>query len=227
MKRLVVSVEHNEYEKITDTCMWLNNTHLLKFNVELNSHPKNAEKINFHKEIGYEVSNEFRVNIYRDFNYYLSIESAKRSAINGGYKQQIKIGVDDIYFFRYKLHEACKWFTEQSIFAKKDGRIFIPVKVDSLIVKVQFGQTIEIEPAIMTLDNQDQIIGVNMYFNSSSDGIFININKLLALTYFIDTFNMYQSAQIMINYLGIPKLACNFIDLTNKKKFLDPSNNQN
>lgn len=200
-----------DYEKISDLCMWLSNEYVLKFNVELNKRNTKYGKQNYYKEFGYIADNEFRVNIARDFNYYLSIESIKR-AIDGS-KLQLRIGINDIYFFKHKLQEVVAWFTSReykSLFVKKDGRIIIPVRVEPIIVDIMFNNYIEFEPAIITLDNQEQIIGVRIYLNSDAISFFMNVNTLLSFAYFIDTFNMYQSAQLLLNYLGRPENGTNY-----------------
>lgn len=207
----MVKIVHQDYEKISDKCMWLSNEYILKFNVELNKHNDRFGKDNYHKEFGYILNGEYRVNISRDFIYYLSIESIKRSI--DGTKIQLRIGINDIYFLKFKLHEVVDWFTSKahkSLFVKKDGRIIIPFKVDPIRINVSFDNYIEFEPATITLQNEEQIIGVRVYLNSDSISFFMNVNTLLSFTYFIDTFNMYQSAQLMLNYLGRPDNGTNY-----------------
>ena len=98
----MIKIVHNDYEKISDTCMWLSNEYILKFTVELNKHNDKFGKINYYKEIGYTSNGEYKVNINRDFIYYLSIESLHRN--QNGNKIQIRITINDIYFLKYKLN---------------------------------------------------------------------------------------------------------------------------
>lgn len=208
----MVKIIHNDYEKISDTCMWLSNEFMLKFNVELNKHSDKYGKSNFHKEIGYQVNGEYRVNIIRDFIYYLSIESIHRSA--EGNKLQLRITINDIYFLKYKLEEVIQWFINkkyENLFMKKDGRIINTIKVDPIIVNLAFNNYIEFEPSIFSFENSpEQITGVKVYLNSDNISFFMNVNILFGFKYFIDTFNMYQSAQNMLNYLGRPDNGTNY-----------------
>lgn len=204
----MIKIKHQDYGKITDVCMWLSNNYILKFNVELIKH---KSKDNYHKEIGYNINGCYRVNINRDFDYYLSIESVKRS--DEGNKLQLRIGINEIYFFRYNLHGVSSWFTNksyESLFIKKDGKIIMPIKVDPIRINIMFNNYIEFEPSICNLDNGDQIIGVRVYLNSDGVSFFMSANNLISFTYFIDTFNMYQSAQLMLNYLGRPENGTNY-----------------
>lgn len=212
--REMCSIVHNDYEKISDRIMFLSNDYMLKFNVELNRH-KEKEKENFHKEFGYNINGEYRININREFNSYLSIESIRRIDSN---KVQIKITINEIYYFKAKLQNVVEWFTTEqfkSLFVKKDGRIIIPVKVEPIRTHVAYGQYIEFEPTT-AIYNNEQIIGVQVYLSSDNISFFMNINTLLSLNYFIDTFNMYQSTQLMLNYIGRPDNGTNYMEFNNK-----------
>ena len=208
----MVKIIHNDYEKISDTCMWLSNEFMIKFNVELNKHSDKYGKNNFHKEIGYQVNGEYRVNINRDFIYYLSIESVHRNM--DGNKLQIRITITDIYFLKYKLEEVIQWFVNQkyqNLFMKKDGKIITTIKVDPIIVNLAFNNYIEFEPSIFSFENNpEQITGVKVYLGSDNISFFMNVNTLFGFKYFIDIFNMYQSAQNMLNYIGRPENGTNY-----------------
>jgi len=126
--------------------------------------------------------------------------------------------MNDIYFFRMKLQEVVGWFTTEqfkNLFVRKDDRIIIPIKVDSIIAHVSFGQYIEFEPTTAVFNNE-QLIGVRLYLSSDSISFFMGINTLLSLNYFIETFNMYQSAQLMLNYLGRPDNGTNYMEFQDK-----------
>lgn len=215
----MVKIIHNDYEKITDKIMYLSAEYILKFTVELNRKTKHGKE-NYHKEFGYNVDNEYRVNILRDINSYLSIESLTRADAN---KIQVRIGIKDIYFFKSKLQQAVQWFINdqyKNLFVKKDDRIIIPTKVDSIIAHVSFGQYIEFEPTTIFFNNE-QLIGVRVYLSSDSISFFMDVNTLLSLNYFIETFNMYQSAQILLNYLGRPENGTNYTDFNSFNKAIN------
>lgn len=213
----MVSIIHNTYDKISDMCMWLSKEYVLKFNVILNRRTGN-DPVNYYKEYGYNVNNEFRVNISRDFTYYLSIESIKKTST--GRKYMVRIGINDIYFVQYKLKEIVSWFTSEtykSLFIKNNNQIKISMKIDSAIIKLHYDEYLEIEPSIITYNNGEQVIGVRIYVSSDYNSFFMDINTLLSFNYFISTFNMYQSAQLMLNYLGRPENGTNHIEFNNTK----------
>ena len=53
MEMMARMVNHNNYEKITDEIMWLNNEWILKFNVILNRYNDKYGRVNYHKEVEY------------------------------------------------------------------------------------------------------------------------------------------------------------------------------
>lgn len=214
MKELC-KIIYNDYEKISDICMWLSNEYVLKFTVELNKHNDKYGKSNFYKEIGYTIDEDYRVNINRDFVYYLSIESIKKTL--DGNKLNIRIGLNDIYFLKYKLEQAISWFTDkyfENLFARdNNNKIVMTMKPNPIKIDLSFGNYIEIEPSIFTFDNTlEQLTGVRIYLSSDSNSLFMNVNTLFGFKYFIDTFNMYQSAQNMLNFLGRPEYGTNYFE---------------
>lgn len=214
MKELC-KIIYNDYEKISDICMWLSNDYVLKFTVELNKHNDKYGKSNFYKEIGYTIDEDYRVNINRDFVYYLSIESIKKTL--DGNKLNIRIGLNDIYFLKYKLEQAISWFTDkyfENLFARdNNNKIVMTMKPNPIKIDLSFSNYIEIEPSIFTFDNTlEQLTGVRIYLSSDSNSLFMNVNTLFGFKYFIDTFNMYQSAQNMLNFLGRPEYGTNYFE---------------
>ena len=209
---------HNDYDKISDICMWLSKDYVLKFNVVLNKRTTGNNTSNYYKEFGYNVDNEFRVNISRNFSYYLTIEAVKK--LSNGWKHKVHIGVNDIYFVQYKLQEIVSWFTSEkykSLFVKTNNKIKISIKVEPAIIKLQYDEYLEVEPSIITYNNGEQVIGVRIYVSSDYNSFFMDLNTLLSFNYFISTFNMYQSAQLMLNYLGRPANGTNHTRYNNKK----------
>lgn len=215
----MVNIVHKNYEKITDELMWLSKQWILRFTVVLNKYSDKFGRQNYHKEVGYWKNNDYCININRIFDYYLSIESSSKDEF--GNKQSVQIRLSDMYIFVFKLNQVAEWFTaanNRGLFAKKDGKIIMVGGAQPIKVLLSFDNYIEFEPSILNLDNGDQLIGVRMYLNSDRETLFIDINRFLAFKYFIENFNMYQSAQLMINYLQRPDLGTDIFDIGNSPK---------
>lgn len=213
----MVTIVHNDYDRISDTVFWLNKDWVVKFVVRLNRYTENRGKENYHKEFGYSAKNGFAVSINRDFDYFLQIESVRKD--NNGFKDQIQITQNDIYFLQFKLNKASKWFTgAKSIFAKSSNGAMVPTKTYSEKIDISFGKYIEIEPAVVKYDNGNYITGVRFYMNSDAVNFFIDVNKFLSFNYFISNFNMYLAAQGLLSYLGRPENGTNYVSFNSLPK---------
>lgn len=215
----MVGIVHENYEKITDNIMWLNSNWILKFTVVLNRYHEKYGRMNYHKEIAYRKQGNLSININREFDYYLSIESVKRNN-STNMRDGVNIRNTDIYFLCFKLNEVNKWFTsdEDMAFARNENnRIFIPHKPNSIIVNLSGGKYIEFEPRVKELDNGDQSIGLMVYISNNSLNFFMSVDMFLSFKYFIENFNMYQSAQLMLNYIGRPAYGTGLVDVMNGK----------
>ena len=196
-----MNLDHNSYSKISDFVFYFTSEWHMRFYVELNKYDDKG-KHNYHREFGYNTKNGFEISIKRDFNYYLAIESAKKDS--NGFRPSIRIFQEDMYFLLFKLNNAEQWFIDKSkdIFAKKGNSIIIPSKQYYEIIKLRYNQSIQIEPTVMTFNGND-VIGVRFYLNNESLNFGITAERFLGFLYFIRNFNMFQSAQLMINYLGM------------------------
>ena len=95
-----------------------------------------------------------------------------------------------------------------------------PIRMTGL----SYNKYIEFEPSILNYDNNEQDIGIRIYINSDVNSLFMEVSRFLAFKDFIDNFNMYQSAQLMINYLQRPEYGTNIYNINNKsqkRKFLE------
>lgn len=224
MEEVIKRINHDNYEKITDDLMWLSKNWMLRFSVILNKKSDKFGRQNYHKEVGYYKESNFCININRSFDYFLLIESTEKDV--NGLKESVAIRVTDMYVLKFKLRQVAEWFTaehNQGLFAKKNGKIFMPRSVTPIkMVGLMFDKYIEFEPSILNLENE-QLIGVRIYVNSDVNSLFMDASRFLALKDFIETFNMYQSAQLMLNYLQRPEYGTNMFNIDNKphkKKFL-------
>lgn len=213
----MVKIVHSNYDKISDVCMYLDPNYVLKFNVELHRKTKNNNIRSYHSEVGYtsNSTNQYCVNINRDFRYYFSIESLNKPI---GADKRLKIVIDqnDIYFLLFNLHKVVEWFTSEqfkSLFVKDGNKIFIPVRVENVKCVMSFNTYLEFEPVVIENDKGEQFIGVLMFLNNDGVNIFLPVNMVLTLYDFLNRFNMFQSAQIMINYLGRPDYGTNLYDI--------------
>lgn len=210
---------HNDYDRISDKVMWLGFGATLNFNIDLfylrkdlNSNDKIKE--NFHREIIYKTDpndTSYRVKILRDFTYYFSIEYNTKEI-----KERIPIGPENIYFVIFNLKRVMQWFIGEdgvnTVFSKKDGKLFIPVKPEPIKINLSFGKYIEFEPAV---DNSNgyETIGVRMYLGNDGIFFFMSSDTLFSFLHMLTTCNMYALAQNMLNYIGRPEYGTNSFNM--------------
>ena len=213
-----VKIDHNDYKKISDKIMKLSDEYVLKFVTELHYMNKNGQT-NYHNEYGYISDNKYGITINRDFNSYLSIESIKKSE---GQKVQIRIGIKEIGIFKLKLKKVMEWFTSkqhENLFVVKDGRMTMLGKVPPVIAMAMFNNYIEFDAAVAKDQQTEQWYhGVRIYLGSDSISFFMPIATLIVFVDFINSFNLYQSAQLHLNYISRPTNGTNYIDLTGNKQ---------
>ena len=215
---LAITLAHKNYKKITDDLMWLSNKWMLKFTVLLSRKTDKYGDESYHKEVGFYKGHEYCVNINRSFDYYISIESTEKDF--NGQKESVNIRVTDMYALKFKLNQAAEWFTaehNQGLFAKKDGKIFMPMSVNPIrITGLMFNKYLEFELSIMNFENGEQAIGVRMYINSDTNSVFMEISRFLGFKDFLEKFNMYQYAELMLNYLQRPEYGEYLYDMETK-----------
>ena len=204
----------NDYRKITDLVFVFTKEWNLSFTVELIKYDEKG-KHSFHNEYGYNTKNGHEISIKRQYNYYLSIDNTKKD--NNGYKVSQRIYQNDMYFLLYKLNIVEKWFIDpnQEVFASKNNHIIIPKKQQFFErVNLLFGY-LEFEPAILKFSGEE-IIGVRIYVNSDILCFHMSIDRFLSFLYCIRSFNMFQSAQMMINYIYSSRCGMmNYNDINN------------
>ena len=206
---------HNNYEKITDDVFWLSSKWVIRFNVKLNKYSDKYGRTNYHREVMYSKGNNTCININRSFDYYLSIDSTFKN--DSGIKESIYISNTEFYMFKQKLLLASKWFTSSEfdgLFAKKDGKVFMPRGVNGISMRIR-DNIIQMDPFIFESVGGEQTIGLNMYINKY-DNVFIDVNKFIGLVDCINSFNMFLSAQTMLNYIGKPNPGDNIYDMSSE-----------
>ena len=214
-KELIPAIEYFKVDKISDDVYALGPNVILKFNVSL-SKISNGKRYHFHKEYEYHSKgiSEPLVTMKRSFDYYLSIENAQKD--NNGNKVFIRIGPQEYLLFKKALEECVSWFIDAKyakLFARDKGKLVLVSPVpETKMRNLPMGKYMEFTPVIIDkgVANADKEPGIRITLGDYEISyIDINIDRLMGLYYIISSFNMYQSAQLMINYLGRPEFGAN------------------
>lgn len=202
-------INREKYEKISDTVMIIANRVILKMNVALSYYTnENTNRQIFHQEVEYysKKTNSNLINIKRNFDYYLSIEHIIT-------KDYIRIGISDIVKLKYALEASYRFFTApeyKNLYVKKDNELILYQNPDPiLITDLSMGNYLQFEPSIFTNYRGEPERGLRMYLSSQESYCDISIPRLEGFLYVISTINLFESAQIMLNYIERPEFGTN------------------
>jgi hypothetical protein len=204
----MVPISFIDYDKISDDLYHLGNNVLLRFNVQLAKKGEDGKRYHFHKEYAYNSRyldrNTNLMSIKRSFDYHMSIEK-----VYGDNRESIMIRVQDIMNLQMKVNDAVKWFMGNGTFAyKKDKLILLGNPEAILITGFPAGKWIKIEPIIINFDG-NYTCGARMYISSDSIFVDMDTDKFMGFVYLINKINMYESAQLLLNYLQRPEFGTN------------------
>ena len=225
MSNLIVPaiIEQIQYDKISDDIYFLGKNVVLRFNVNLSKTGMNNERTHYHKE--YQYSSKFSnepsnlITIRRNFDFYFSIENIIKDENNK--KEFIRIGVTEIMSLQFYLKEVIKWFTDkkyEKLYASKNDRVIMLGRVDNIVMtNLPMDKYLEFQAIVCDYEN-NTYPGVRMYISSETNYIDMSVDKLMGLYYLLTNINMYESAQLMINYLQRPEYGTNMFTFNSNNK---------
>lgn len=205
-------ITYSQYEKISDDLYTLGYNTILRFNVCLSKKGKdNNTRYSFHKEYKYNSDkyNDSLITIRRSFDYYLSIENIIMSEFG---KEFIMIRLEDMFYIKQQIQEAMRWFTDANIkiYAIKDKKLIMLGKVEPIVISgLVMDKYISIEPIIYETEMIKATPGVRIYLSSDGNYVDMTTNKFMGFAYLIDSINLYESAQLLLNYIGRPEPGYN------------------
>lgn len=213
-----------QYEKITDDLCILGVNTVLRFNVSLANKTQDGLKKLFHSEFEYRAGSKYSnlnniCNIRRTFEYYLSIENLRQD--QNGNKEFIMIRIQDILYVREQFELATKWFRDtkyENLFAMSKGKLIMLGKVEPIkILGLAMGKSLMLEPVVVTYSDDNQTTGVRLYLSSKDNYIDMSVDKFMGVVYLISSINMYESAQLLLNYIQRPELGTNNYNMNNSR----------
>lgn len=208
---MVRPIQYEEYDKISDEVLYLGSYLYLRMNVSLSS--KNQDqRYHFHKEYKYDSSYGDLRSIKRSFTYYLTLE--KTDIRSSG----IMIRPQDMIVVREQLNKVSLWFGGDTFGLKDKKELIVRQKKKSIIINGLANQKyIQFDPVVLVYENtREQTPGVRITLGDPSIFTDISADKFFALHYTLSDFNMYLSAQLLVNYLGRPDFGTNLYTVQNE-----------
>jgi hypothetical protein len=202
-------VKFHEYERISDVIMYLNQHLSLKINVNLNRKTqKTGIKKNFYEEYKYSSSKygtqEKLVTVRRHTDVHLGLEY---NDYENGIKEGLMIRPSDIIYLRNSVKLTLDWFMSdkyKNLFVRDGESIRIKRRVEPIFVRnLAMDKFLAFEPTTISKFNGTDDVGVKIYISSDTLYTDVNLNSYMAFVYYILECNMYLSAQIMMNLMGM------------------------
>lgn len=202
-------IQFENYEKLSDDVHWLSSNCVLRMNVKLNKGGKF-----FRTEYKYNKDNSIGITVRRSYDYFLTLEMFNKQD-----KDNIMINVKDFPRFKNLINTSLSWFVD-----KKYNKLYCTIKGSLALVSpipccqingLPAGKYIRTDPTIIEYGGDKQP-GICL---SISECLSINltVDQLLALDCLINTFNMFQSAQMMLSSFQVD-LGTNTFDMTDKEQ---------
>lgn len=208
--------DYLKFDRISDDVFAISPSVVLKFTVSL-SKISGGKRYHYHKEYEYpnKTINKPLVSIKRSFDYYLSFESNQK--MDDGNKLFVRIGAQEILRLISSMDEVVRWFNDKAyeklFIVDRTGKLIMapPIPKDIIVANLPMDKYIIFSPTIVDkgVANADKEPGVKITFGSPETCIDITLDKFMGLKYTISNFNLYQSAAILINYIGRPESSIN------------------
>jgi hypothetical protein len=214
-------ISFDQYDKISDDVYFLGQNAILKFNVSLSKTSDAFGRQHFHKEFEYSSKNYDKplVTIRRSFDYFLTIENIKHT--DDGKKEYIRIGIEEMILFKQRLKEAAKWFSDpkyKDLYVTHKDQLVMRYKLERIeLPYLPMGKYLSFQAIIYTF-GEEQAPGVRMYLSDENNFVDMHINKFMGLVYLIDNMNLYESAQLMLNYINRPENGYNLMSFDNSER---------
>lgn len=203
---------HLVYDKISDDIYYIGGSGrmMLRMNVLLAKKNDDGSRRHYYSEFLYDSKyNDYGqvVSIRRSYDYYMTLESLEDKS------ESIMIRVQDMILLQFKLTELSNWFRDQTAYIYKDNKLYLKDKYSVLIDGFPERKSIRLEPIVLNWEEK-QDMGVRISLNNVFSDI--SLDKFYGLYYIINNFNMFQSAQMMLAYFGMPEYGTNRIKFDNR-----------
>lgn len=198
-------IDYTEYDRITDTLMWLSDNVSLTFTVALSRKGKSGDRIHYHSEYQYgsdKYGNDLR-SIKRNMNFYFVID-VKTDFVAG-----MLLRPQDVELILRLLDmRVMPWFLEAGMFTIRDNKLVLGT-YEPVVYDQGNSKTLAFEPAIY-VDPYSELEsrGIRMSL-TSGDAWVMSIDQFMGFYYILKHTDMYSAACALCNYTKIPPYGIN------------------
>ena len=215
--QVVKPFSFTEYDKISDTLMFLNEYYVLRFVVGLKrKNSYNKSNRSFHRETVYIKNGERHYNILLDYKFYFLISNIKEK--DDYLMNSVIIRPQDIISLSYLIdNHIMKWYMgDTRIYKMKNERLMISGKYTNAIFPINEGSFLVFSPTVIFTDSnsakKQYIEGIDITINDNST-IELSLTKFMELAYYLTKTDMVNAAMNLINYIKSPPYGENLFDI--------------
>ena len=202
--------QFSDYERATDTLLFLSDQFTLDFVVLFAAKDKFGQRSFFHSESEYESDKYNGYGKYRSIrrkmtHFYFAINNKK--AFDGSFT----IRMQDIPFIKNLFDNiVLTWYDPvNGIFSEIDKKLIISGTYAPVLYAKNEYQYLKIEPLVFTLENNQYKQGARITVNSDNAYADIDIDKLYGLYYILTHTDMYTAACSIATYTKVPPYDVN------------------
>lgn len=228
-------MQYWDYDKVTDTLLYLSSSVILEFTLLLSRKNKNGKRTFFHSEVEYDSNyiNEMKSrNINRYMKYFFVINDKK------DYTCTLALNQGNVFFLLKTIEtKIFPWFFgDNNIFQENDGKLEICGKYDVVCYIQSEYKSISFEPSVVETYNNKLAEGIRITLCNSNDPILITLDKFIEFYSILKNTDMYNVASTMAVYAKcgpyniypykINGLGGNKISTTDNNKLPNNGNNK-
>lgn len=202
------NLSYNQYDRITDTLLYLSNTVTVSFNVSFSRKNKSGERVFYEFETEYPskfIGTQMARSIKRNMNFYFSIDD-KEDFGNGIILRPSEIGFINLFF----ENQVMPWFYgDERIYSEKDNQLIITGKYSPAIFTKDEYKYIHLEPIVLSYEDGTFSEGIRFFMNNETNFIDLSLDKFYSMVYIFKNTDMYSVAATLSNYVKIGPYGTN------------------
>lgn len=196
-------VSFSDYDRVTDTLMFLSNNITLNFSVVLSRKNKSDERVFFHYETEYQSkcigTNNVR-GIKRMMTFYFTLDN--KNDFGNGLVLRPQDVVILIMIIEKQLFPL--FFDKDRIFKIKDNKLVIIGNYSPVVFTQSDYKYLRFTPIILEYENGLYKEGVRFELNNKHEYVDIDIDKFMGFYYILKNTDMYSAACNIVSYAKIP-----------------------
>jgi hypothetical protein len=193
-------MNYTDFDRISDTIIYLDNIHTLDFCTRLSGKDKNGYRRFYEYETQYQsnqyLGTDVGNSIKRNMNFYYLITN------KNSFTASIILKPNDVYVLHNILNDrVLPWFfSTNRIFTEKNNRLVINGTFNPVEYIRDLQNWLRFEPIVIEYEDGTYKEGVRMTISSNYDFIDLNIDKFLELFSVLNYQTMYLQSQAQCNY---------------------------